>query len=133
MHEKNTETRTPLSRRTVIKGAAWSIPVIAAATAVPLAAASSTGSKTVTCGSKAAGDNGSYTIDGTRIIVSYRTAPDIYEINVHFADGTSASYGTNYATAPARGTLRWAVETGKAISWVQVHSFNTHFQNGVCQ
>jgi len=35
-------TKTPISRRRVIKGAAWSLPVIAAAVAAPLAAASST-------------------------------------------------------------------------------------------
>jgi len=34
--------RTSVSRRTVVKGAAWSLPVIAAAAATPLAAASTT-------------------------------------------------------------------------------------------
>lgn len=138
MSEQNTEARSTLSRRTVIKGAAWSIPVIAAVTAVPLAAASTAAPSrpnkgVVTCGSTAAGDNGSYTVDGERVIVSYDSAPDIYELNAHFVDGTSASYGTNYATAPAQGSRRWSVETGKRVSWVQVHSFNTHYQNGVCQ
>ncbi|MGO4680646.1 hypothetical protein [Microbacterium sp. 2MCAF23] len=135
MSEQNTEARSTLSRRTVIKGAAWSIPVIAAVTAVPLAAASTNGAAddVVTCGSAAAVDNGSYTVDGERVIVSYDSAPDIYELNAHFVDGTSASYGTNYATAPAQGSRRWSVETGKRVSWVQVHSFNTHYQNGVCQ
>lgn len=31
---------TPISRRTIVKGAAWSLPVIAAAVAMPLASAS---------------------------------------------------------------------------------------------
>lgn len=35
-----TETSRDLSRRTIIKGAAWSVPVVAAAVAVPMAAAS---------------------------------------------------------------------------------------------
>jgi len=138
MYEQSTRTRGPLSRRTVIKGAAWSIPVIAAATAIPLAAASTTTPRgpskpAVTCGSTAAGDNGSYTVDGERVIVSYDSAPDIYELNAHFVDGTSASYGTNYGTAPAQGSRQWSVETGKPVSWVQVHSFSTHYQDGVCQ
>jgi hypothetical protein len=135
MSEQLTRTTGTLTRRTVIKGAAWSIPVIAAATAVPLATASTSGSKdpAVTCGSTAAGDNGSYTVTDQRVIVSYDTAPDIYELNAHFTDGTSASYGTNYGTAPTPGSLQWDVETGKPVSWVQVHSFNTHYQNGVCQ
>lgn len=34
--------RTPISRRAVVKSAAWSIPVIAAAVAMPLTAASET-------------------------------------------------------------------------------------------
>lgn len=37
---EETITQTDLKRRTVIKGAAWSVPVIAAAIATPLAAAS---------------------------------------------------------------------------------------------
>ncbi|MBN9156723.1 MAG: hypothetical protein J0I37_04700 [Microbacterium sp.] len=37
-----TATSKSVSRRTLVKGAAWSVPVIAAATAVPMAAASST-------------------------------------------------------------------------------------------
>ena len=135
MSAQATKATGTLSRRTIIKGAAWTIPVIAAATAVPLASASTKGTAdpVVTCGSAAAGDNGSYTISGERVIISYDSAPDIYELNAHFRDGTSASYGTNYGTAPAAGSLQWDVETGKPVSWVQVHSFNTHYQNGVCQ
>ncbi|KJL32793.1 hypothetical protein [Microbacterium azadirachtae] len=135
MSEQVTRTTRTLSRRTIVKGAAWSLPVIAAAAAVPLASASTKGSAdpVVTCGSAAAGDNGSYTISGERVIVSYDSAPDVYELNAHFRDGTSASYGTNDGTAPAQGSQQWSVETGKPVAWVQVHSFNTHYQNGVCQ
>lgn len=41
---ENSENRTPsnVSRRTIVKGAAWSLPVIASAVAVPMAAASTT-------------------------------------------------------------------------------------------
>jgi len=43
-----TEENKGLSRRTVVKGAAWSVPVIAAAVATPLAAASTTLDLTIT-------------------------------------------------------------------------------------
>lgn len=130
-----TSTKQGTSRRAVVRSAAWSLPVIAVAVAAPGAAASTPPDpKTpVTCGNRASGDNGTYTVDDSRVIVSYVTAPDIYEINVHFVDGSSASYGTNYNTAPAAGSLQWAIETGKTIAWVQVHTFNTHYQDGVCQ
>ena len=47
MHSRNTSDQdnsqtTPIRRRTIVKGAAWSIPVIAATAATPLAAASLT-------------------------------------------------------------------------------------------
>lgn len=43
-----TEENKGFSRRTVVKGAAWSVPVIAAAVATPLAAASTTLDLTIT-------------------------------------------------------------------------------------
>lgn len=42
MSEENTNEGRRIDRRTVVKGAAWSVPVIAAAAAVPMAAASGT-------------------------------------------------------------------------------------------
>lgn len=50
MTEENTNSKG-FSRRTVVKGAAWSVPVIAAAVATPLAAASVT-------------DVGAFSVDG---------------------------------------------------------------------
>lgn len=50
--EENTQNRG-ISRRTLVKGAAWSVPVVAAAVATPLAAASG------------GGNVGAFTLNGT--------------------------------------------------------------------
>ncbi|WP_341975215.1 hypothetical protein [Microbacterium sp. LWO13-1.2] len=51
MHEKNTEVpQAGPSRRAVVRGAAWSLPVIAAALATPMAAASVTCTTTISSG-----------------------------------------------------------------------------------
>lgn len=60
--EQNSNSHSP-SRRTVLKGAAWSIPVIAAAIAVPVAAAST--SEEVSGGTlHSNGSAGAWTVDG---------------------------------------------------------------------
>ncbi|MGN7862409.1 hypothetical protein ACTJI8_17635 [Microbacterium sp. 22303] len=130
----NETKKTMLSRRTIVKGAAWSIPVIAVAAAAPMAAAS-TRKAAVVCGNVQDGDNGRYVVDQNMVAVTYARVPDIYEVNVHYADGSSISFGTNFGNAPTAGSTSWTVPTDpdKQIAWVQVHTFNTHFQNGACQ
>jgi hypothetical protein len=117
---------TGITRRTVIHGAAWSLPVIAAAVATPLAAASCPPeeAKPITCGGTPY-DNGTYTIVGRTIVVNYRTVPDIYEINAKGA-GWAKSYGTNFGTAPKRGALTWTVVLPYEPTKIQVHGFNAH-------
>lgn len=51
MSEENTFAPQGVSRRTLVKGAAWSLPVIAVAAATPLAAASTTNSSLAWTGS----------------------------------------------------------------------------------
>lgn len=112
-----------MERRALLKTAAWSVPIIAAAVAVPLAAAST--APPVVCGGTT-GDNGVYTVTGDTLTILYRTAPDIYEVNAR-GEGWSKSYGTNYGTAPKRGSLSWTIQLPGAPKWIQVHSFNSHF------
>ncbi|WP_126412673.1 hypothetical protein [Acidipropionibacterium jensenii] len=122
------------SRRTVLKTAAWSAPVVALAVAAPQAAASGSGNTTPTCGS--AGDNGTFTVtknqDGTYlIVVNYKEAPDIYEANVRTESG-SFSYGTNYNSAPAKGSKTWTITVPGKPVWIQIHTFNSHFGEPTC-
>ena len=122
-----------MPRRTVLRGAAWSVPVIAAAIATPLAAASeptpqpTSGPPLGVCGFYHHGNNGSYYVYADKIVVTYNTPPDIYELNVKFKHGGSASWGTNYGTAPARGSLEWIVPLPRPATWVQCHGISDHF------
>ncbi|WP_233615800.1 hypothetical protein [Leucobacter chromiisoli] len=113
------------SRRALL-GAAWAVPVIAAAVAVPAVSATTDPSRT--CGGTS-GDNGTYTVTGNVLTISYTRAPDIYEINARGV-GWSKSYGTNYGTAPARGSLSWSVVLPGEPTWVQAHTFDTHYPEG---
>lgn len=113
-----------MSRRTVMQSVAWTVPVIALAVGTPLTAASAP-TPTVTCGGTPQ-DNGVYTVQDNILTILYRTAPDIYEVNAR-GTGWSKSYGTNYGTAPERGSLTWSIALPDAPTWIQVHSFNSHF------
>lgn len=112
-----------VTRRSILKGVAWSAPVVAVAVAVPAVTASGI-DDVIVCGGSAQ-DNGTYTVQGDRLTISYRNAPDIYEVNAR-GDGWQRSYGTNYGTAPARGSLTWEITLPSAPTWIQVHSFNAH-------
>lgn len=116
---------TALDRRQVLKGAAWSVPVIAVAVATPQAAASTVPDEPIICGGTT-GNNGTYVVTGNVIVVNYATAPDIYEANVQLADGTRLSFGTNYGTAPQKGSLTWTIALPAKPTWVQIHGFNAH-------
>jgi hypothetical protein len=112
-----------------VLGAAWSIPVIALAVAAPAAAASTDPQLAVTCADPRAGV---FTIIGSTIVIKYRTAPDIYEANIHFANGGSVSFGTNYGTGPGRGATTWTITLPAAPAWVQVHGFDVHYGEPTC-
>ena len=112
-----------MDRRAFTKGAAWSVPAIAVAVAVPAVAASEI-EEVTTCGGSAQ-DNGTYTVQGNRLTINYRTAPDIYEVNAR-GSGWSRSYGTNYGTAPMRGSLTWEITLPDVPTWIQCHDFNAH-------
>ncbi|ALJ22073.1 hypothetical protein [Microbacterium sp. No. 7] len=115
------------SRRTILKGAAWAMPVIAAAVTAPVAAATSVpATEPAVCGGTG-GNNGRYYVEDDRITVAFDAAPDIYEINVRYVDGSAQSFGTNYGSAPARGETAWAVPLRARPAWIQVHGFNDHY------
>lgn len=78
------------------------------------------------------GNNGTFTVRDDSITVNYQVSPDIYEINVHYADGTSQSFGTNFGTAPAPGSTEWTIALKSPAKWVQVHSFNDHYGEPSC-
>ena len=121
------------SRRQVVKAAAWAVPVVALAATAPLAAASTPNTPDPDtpigyCGTfHSQGNNGTYLVFGNRIVVSYHTVPDIYEVNLRLKNGQSLSFGTNYGTAPAPGSLTWVIDFPPGIAWVQVHGFNDHY------
>lgn len=113
-------------RREVLKIAVWSAPIIATAVAMPYAVASQVACVTQTSPGTDPGDNGTYTVGQGFITVNYKRPPDIYEIN---AKGKTwqKSFGTNYGTAPKRGTLNWTVEIPGCANKIQVHDFNSHY------
>lgn len=67
-HNENVGRRSGIDRRTLTKGAAWSVPVIAAAVSAPAAAASTVAGQlvvTADCGDLVLGDNPSFTLTAT--------------------------------------------------------------------
>ena len=115
-----------IERRTIIQGA-WAAPVILMTVAAPAEAASREKCKTRTSIANKH-DNGTYTVGDGFITVNYSHVPDIYEIQ---AKGTwgQRNFGTNFGSAPKRGTKSWTVEIPGCPSWVKVHDFNTHYPN----
>lgn len=128
-----------LSRRQLIRAGAWAAPVIVMATASPATAASGgpvlgmppPPPPTVTCGGTS-GNNGTYTVVGNTIVISYNKVPDIYEVNVRMLNGAQRSFGTNYGTAPVSGSLTWSIQLPAAPGWIQVHGFNAHYGEPSC-
>ncbi|MBT9608035.1 hypothetical protein [Microbacterium sp.] len=110
----STETTQPgrdgsVSRRTVIKTAAWAVPVVAVAVAAPLASASTTGPEPVQPGSAT-------TLDGGTSISTYRGGnPNEIRINqstsgfgffIFDANGVEYPDGTYVASTPTI-TVTW--------------------------
>ncbi|MEV7756298.1 hypothetical protein AB0O16_01065 [Microbacterium sp. NPDC089180] len=111
MSTENSETATgSVSRRAVIKTAAWAAPVIAVAVAAPLASASTTGPQPVPSGSAS-------TLDGGTSISTYRGGnPNEIRINqstsgfgffIYDGNGDEYPAGSYYASAPTI-TVKWS-------------------------
>lgn len=115
-----------IGRRTLLASAAWSIPAIALAVGVPAASASAPEPDYPVICNAYPQDNGTFYVYDDRVVIEYLSAPDIYEINIRYADGTTQSFGTNFGSAPARGSTSWAVPLRSEPEWIQVHGFNTH-------
>lgn len=131
MSTENPETVTgSVSRRTVIKTAAWAAPVVAVAVAAPLAAASTTGPQPVPSGA-----NG--VLDGGISVGSNRSStPNEIRINqttsgfgyfLYDSNGDEYPDGTYYADAPTitiswSGTGNYTPSVRDARNWVQVGS-----------
>lgn len=119
-------TEATLTREQIIRATAWGIPIVTATIAAPAAAASNRETPTM-CVDTA----GTYEVGSKHITVRYRNAPDIYELNVRGPWG-SVSFGTNYGSAPKRGSKVWTVTIPGWPSWAQCHGFNAHYGEATC-
>lgn len=106
---------TTLSRRHVLHAAAWAAPAIALAVATPALAASPVESIEA---------SGPYVLTDRALIITFPSAPDIYEAHIDLPDGTSLRLGTNYGTAPEPGTAVWIIPLPARPRRVKVHPFN---------
>lgn len=113
------------TRRQFLTAAAWTLPAIAVAVGTPALAASTDPAPPVFCI-----PSGTYTITPDAVTVFYNTAPDMYELQIDYTDGTRAVYGTNYGTPPPAGTTTWTVPlTGKPAR-VKAHLHNDCYPQG---
>lgn len=125
LHEAG-EKSSGVNRRTIIRGAAWSVPVVAAMSIAPLAAASGISDATVLAGGGSAINftdptgtqvivNGTLTgqinivnVTGTwetgELTGSYRISGAVAQSSVHITwpDGSEANLGTTYTDAYGR-------------------------------
>lgn len=94
MSDFSTQASSPISRRTFAKGAAWAAPVVAIAIAAPAAAASTTGSATV----------------------SLTKVPNkVVRINVAFGSGTVPNgtvFSVQFTTVPEKKTYTVGQQVG---------------------
>ncbi|GGF13092.1 hypothetical protein [Subtercola lobariae] len=148
----DTGTQAPprrIPRRTLITGAAWSVPVIAIAVAAPAAAASTTSPPPppstwtpVICGGPSSingqNDNGQYLVEQHELVITYRTIPqNQIDVNVRFLDGTSHNVHydfKNWPLAPGSNvlTINLAGFSLTGPAWVQVDTFNSHYSDPAC-
>lgn len=106
---------TTLSRRHVLHAAAWAAPAIALAVATPALAASP--ADTIEA-------SGPYLLTDAALVITFPSAPDIYEAHIDLPDGTSLRLGTNYGTAPETGATVWIIPLLAMPERVKVHPFN---------
>lgn len=128
-----------ISRRTIVKGAAWAVPVIAVAVSTPLAAAS----QVPVCdryylyrpqdyqGNGSMGPNNNVAqieVTGTAVIVTYRRETDITDINVHKASGNVNKHIDGRVKPGTQIVIPLA--NCEDPTFIQVHGNNTHYYGG---
>lgn len=130
-----------ISRRSVVLGAAWSVPVIAAAVAVPLASASQ---PIDTCvdrmhlyrpqdyqGDGSMGPNNNVAeilVTGSAIIITFRRNTDILDINVHKTSG-NVNHHKDGKVHPGT-VVNIPLFDCEDPTFIQVHGNNTHYYGG---
>ena len=137
--------RTPgFDRRTLVKGAAWSVPVIALAVGAPAQASSGSHWTPCICGGKngsgpyGQNDNGEYLVEQQLLIITYDRLPqNQIDVNVNFLEGGSHNFhytSSNWPLAPGSKTLTIDLSpyTTKGPSWIQVDGFNSHYSDPKC-
>ena len=118
-----------LDRRTVVLGAAWAVPVIAAAIATPLAAASGEPVCDRYHKYNASGqDVADIEITNTAVIVTYRKTTDIQDINVHKPSGNRNIHVDGKVMVKTQVII--PLEGCEDPSFVQVHGNNVHYYGG---
>lgn len=129
-----------LDRRAVIRGAAWSLPVIALAVATPLAAASGQPG----CSDRAHlyrpqdySGNGSMgpnhnvaeiLVTGSAVIITYRKPVDLVDINVHKPSGSVNRHENRRVAAGESITI--PLVDCEDPTFIQVHGNNAHYYGG---
>lgn len=124
---------TTLTRRQALHAAAWSVPVIALATAAPMAAASHPTCEPVYYRQPVLGphDVAYITITREAVIIEYTKATDIIDINVHVAGQPSINVHRDWPKGKAKLTKTIALPGScPTVTFVQVHGCNTHAYEG---
>ncbi|MFE6733260.1 hypothetical protein [Microbacterium sp. NPDC057650] len=106
-----TEPKSGPSRRTILKGAAWSVPVIAVAAAVPMAAASAVPND---------GANYFWDAEATGTFASLDAAGS--GLNVRFSTRISYDGGDPYQQPPADGILQLTLVFDEPMTLTQPNS-----------
>lgn len=120
---------TDLTRRTVVKAAAWAVPVIAVAVATPLAAASGEPTCERYYRYEAYGqDVADIEITATAVIITYRKTTDIQDINIHKASGNRNIHVDGKVKVKTQVAIPLA--NCEDPTFVQVHGNNTHYYGG---
>lgn len=124
-----------ISRRSVVKSAAWSVPVIAAAIAVPQSAASN--SSEPPCKNRAyvstlgEHDVAIILITGEYVIVQYKKDVDLIDINLHKSSGNINMHIQRKVKAGEKIVVA-ELKNCEDPTFIQVHGNNTHYYgNGV--
>ncbi|UFS57833.1 hypothetical protein [Subtercola endophyticus] len=138
-------TPAGFSRRTLVKSAAWSVPVIALAVGAPAQASSTPhGWTPCICGGKngsgpyGQNDNGQYLVEEHLLIITYDRIPqNTIDVNVRFLDGTSKNFHYDFKNWPLTPgsnqlTINLAGYSTTGPAWVQVDGFNSHYSDPMC-
>lgn len=118
-----------IDRRTVVIGAAWAVPVIAAAVSTPLAAASGEPVCERYHKYTAYGQNvADIEVTNTAIIVTYRKTTDIRDINVHKPSGNRNIHVDGKIMVKTQVII--PLGGCEDPSFIQVHGNNVHYYGG---